>query len=127
MVVFMYSGHTPGKWQLHADSLPPGWTCIVCSNGKPPDGQPLPPNFILADKEAFTPDLVRSSAHVLCSIPLLLSRHCSIPACKFVLDSGGCWFLTSYSLLFATSDLRLNVGGHQCCTARGRPVLDLYK
>jgi len=57
--VFMYGGHTAGKWQLHADSLPPGWVCIVCSNGKLPDGKPLPPNFILADRDAFTPDLVR--------------------------------------------------------------------
>jgi hypothetical protein len=55
----MYGGHTPGKWHLSMDSLPPGWQCVVCSNGKLPDGKPLPANFILADKDAFTPDLVR--------------------------------------------------------------------
>ena len=58
LVVFMYGGHTAGAWQLHADSLPAGWQCIVCSNGKLPEGKQLPPSFVLADKDAYTPDLV---------------------------------------------------------------------
>lgn len=58
LVVFMYGGHTPGAWQLHEDSLPPGWQCIVCSNGQLPGGRQLPSSFRLAEKDAYTPDLV---------------------------------------------------------------------
>ena len=58
LVVFMYGGHTPGAWQLHDKSLPTGWQCLVCSNGKVPEGMQLPQNFILAEKDAYTPDLV---------------------------------------------------------------------
>ena len=58
LVVLMYGGHTPGSWRLHADSLPPNWRCIVCSGGQLPEGMQLPSNFVLADKDAYTPDLV---------------------------------------------------------------------
>jgi hypothetical protein len=58
MVVFMYGGQPPGDWDLRSDFLPPGWTCVVCSAGKPPCGKPLPPNFLLAKADAYTPDLV---------------------------------------------------------------------
>ena len=60
LLVFMYGGQPPGDWELQADSLPPGWLCIVCSGGKLPGGKPLPYNFMLADKDAYTPDLVQS-------------------------------------------------------------------
>ena len=58
LVVLMFGGWPAGDWQLRADSLPADWRCIVCSGGKLPGGKPLPSNFILADKECYTPDLV---------------------------------------------------------------------
>lgn len=59
LLIFMYGGHTGGSWKLHDRSLPPGWRCVICSNGKLPPGVELPSNFLLAEKEAYTPDLVR--------------------------------------------------------------------
>lgn len=64
ILVFMYGGQPPGDWQLRADSLPKGWTCIVCSNGLLPGGKQLPHNFLLAAKDAYTPDLVRSALRI---------------------------------------------------------------
>lgn len=61
LAVFIYGGQPPGEWRLEASSLPPGWTCVVCSAGRPPQGVELPPNFILAQEDAYTPDLVRVS------------------------------------------------------------------
>ena len=57
MVVFIYGGQPPGEWRLRQECLPPGWTCIVCAAGTRPGGAPLPPNFILAPADAYTPDL----------------------------------------------------------------------
>ena len=59
MAVFIYGGQPPGEWHLREECLPEGWTCIVCAAGSPPGGEPLPPNFILAPADAYTPDLVR--------------------------------------------------------------------
>ena len=58
MVVFIYGGQPPGEWCLREESLPAGWTCIVCAAGSPPGGRALPQNFILAPADAYTPDLV---------------------------------------------------------------------
>ena len=43
---------------MKAESLPEGWLCIVCSNGKLPGGRQLPETFLLAEKDVYTPDLV---------------------------------------------------------------------
>ena len=49
-------GHAP------AQALPAGWRCIACSGGQPLGTGPLPDNFLLADADAYTPDLVCSMA-----------------------------------------------------------------
>ena len=59
MAVFIYGGQPPGEWRLREECLPKGWTCIVCAAGTPPGGAPLPPDFILAPADAYTPDLAR--------------------------------------------------------------------
>ena len=67
MAVFIYGGQPPGEWRLREECLPKGWTCIVCAAGSPPGGAPLPPNFILAPADAYTPDLVRPFSMTLTS------------------------------------------------------------
>lgn len=59
IVVFIFGGQPAGDWRMHASWLPEGWRCVVCSQGVAPGGFELPENFILAPKEAYTPDLVR--------------------------------------------------------------------
>ena len=61
MVVFIYGGQPPGEWCLREESLPAGWTCIVCAAGSPLGGRALPCNFILAPADAYTPDLASPS------------------------------------------------------------------
>lgn len=41
-----------------AQALPRGWRCLACSGGQPLGSGPLPDNFVLADVDAYTPDLV---------------------------------------------------------------------
>ncbi|KAK9833328.1 hypothetical protein WJX81_006760, partial [Elliptochloris bilobata] len=58
---FLYGGQPPGRWALRAECLPPGWTCVVCAGGDRPGDAPLPPNFLLAPADAYTPDLIAAS------------------------------------------------------------------
>jgi L-arabinokinase len=39
--------------------------CVVCNGGRPLGPGPLPPNFVLAPADAYTPDLVAASACVV--------------------------------------------------------------
>jgi galactokinase len=84
VVIFIYGGQPPGgDWRLEEDCLPEGWICIVCSAGKPPGNKPLPSrNFILADEDAYTPDLIAASDVCLGKIGYGTTSEClahSIP------------------------------------------------
>ena len=84
VVIFIYGGQPPGAdWILEEDCLPEGWICIVCSAGKPPGDKPLPSrNFILADEDAYTPDLIAASDVCLGKIGYGTTSEClahSIP------------------------------------------------
>lgn len=84
VVIFIYGGQPPGgDWRLEEDCLPEGWICIVCSAGKPPGDKPLPlRNFILAQEDAYTPDLIAASDVCLGKIGYGTTSEClahSIP------------------------------------------------
>jgi galactokinase len=74
---FIYGGQPPGAdWKLKESCLPPGWLCLVCSAGKPPGGDPLPPNFILVAADSYTPDLIEASDVVLGKIGYGTTSEC---------------------------------------------------
>ncbi len=74
---FIYGGQPAGAdWKLKESCLPPGWLCLVCSAGKPPGGDPLPPNFILVAADSYTPDLIEASDVVLGKIGYGTTSEC---------------------------------------------------
>jgi len=74
---FIYGGQPPGAdWKLKESCLPAGWLCLVCSAGKPPGGDPLPPNFILVPGDSYTPDLIEASDVVLGKIGYGTTSEC---------------------------------------------------
>jgi len=76
LAVFIYGGQPPGRWHLEDATLPPGWTCVVCSAGRPPQGVELPTNFRLAAEDAYTPDLVSKG------VQAWRARSWEVGACK---------------------------------------------
>jgi L-arabinokinase len=55
VVVFNFGGAHPETWKLEESFLPAGWVCIVCTALPTPT---LPPNFIKAPADEYTPDLI---------------------------------------------------------------------
>ncbi|GAB4816629.1 hypothetical protein N2152v2_003675 [Parachlorella kessleri] len=76
LAVFIYGGQPPGKWHLEEATLPPGWTCVVCSAGRPPGGVALPANFRLAAEDAYTPDLIAAADCVVGKIGYGTASEC---------------------------------------------------
>ncbi|KAK3244889.1 hypothetical protein CYMTET_45520, partial [Cymbomonas tetramitiformis] len=62
-VVLYQFGGQEAAWKIDSSSLPEGWICLVASTKSSTD--PLPPNFIRAPVDAYTPDLVAASNCVL--------------------------------------------------------------
>jgi hypothetical protein len=77
LAAFIYGGQPPGKdWRLEERCLPPGWRCVVCSAGSPPGNGPLPSNFILAEEDAYIPDLVAAADCVVGKIGYGTTSEC---------------------------------------------------
>lgn len=58
MAVLLHGGHK-NELPVREDFLPPGWICVSCNGGRPLHPElPLPPNFINAPADVYTPDLV---------------------------------------------------------------------
>lgn len=64
LAVLIHGGHK-AELDVREDFLPPGWVCVACNGGRPLGPHPLPPNFMLAPADVYTPDLVEASDCIL--------------------------------------------------------------